>query len=196
MELLNLLFFDLIALQDHERVILLHFLIAKWLRRLVPLVCNPVTMGELRSCNFARYLLFDYLLLCIWVVLFIRELERKARGFGRGGALILQSGIRCLVALLVQVQVTSPPMLGDDTVYLGRRHDWWAMLHLRKFHSILGLWLRIRVIEALPGAEGLDHDLMLPVLVLLNLIQLLCNDLDVLIRLVQQRVEEVHFSAH
>ena len=87
-------------------------------------------------------------------------------------------------------------MLGYDNVYLRRRHNWWTMLYLRQFHSILELWLRMRVIKALPGAESLNHDLMLPVLVLLNLVQLLCNDLDVLIRLVQQRVEEVHFSAH
>ena len=175
---------------------LLNFLIAKRLRGLVPLVCNSIAMGELRSCNFARYLLFDYLLLRIRVVLFLRELERKAGGFRRGDALILQPCNRCLVAFLVQVQVTSPLMLGYDNVYLRRRHNWWAMLYLRQFHSVLELWLWMRVIEALPGAEGLNHDFMLPVLVLLNLIQLLCNDLDVLIRLVQQRVEEVHFSAH
>ena len=76
MDLLNLLLFDLFALQDHKRVLLLHFLITKWLRGLVPLVCNPVTMSELRSCNFARYLLFNYLLLRIRIVLLLGELER------------------------------------------------------------------------------------------------------------------------
>ena len=44
--------------------------------------------------------------------------------------------------------------------------------------------------------EGVEDHLLLPVLGLLDLAQLMGDDLDVPIRLVQQRVEEVHLAAH